>query len=133
MVGIDTNVLVRHMVQDDAKQAKLATDLTENGCSQENPASIPLIVLCETVWVLGSAYGYAREQIAMALRQILLTETFDIEAHDIAWNALSDYQEGKADFADGVITRLNRMRGCDTTFTFDKKAARLPGFSLLGK
>ena len=133
MIGIDTNVLVRHMVQDDAKQAKLATDLIENGCSKESPASIPLIVLCETAWVLDSAYGYARNDIVMALRQILLTESFDVEAHDVAWNALSDYQDRKADFADSIITRLNRIRGCDTTYTFDKQASHLSGFTLLGK
>ena len=133
MVGIDTNILVRHMVQDDVKQAKLATALIETECSPANPAHIPLLVLCETVWVLSSAYGYAREQITMALRQIMLTESFDIEEHAIAWNALAGYENGNADFADGIITRLNRERGCTTTYTFDKKAAKLPGCTLLTK
>lgn len=131
MTGIDTNILVRYMVQDDEQQAELANDLIENRCSPSAPAMISLIVLCETVWVLKSAYGYARDQIAFALRQVLLTECFDVERHDLAWSALLDYQESNADFSDAVIARMNQLRGSETTYTFDRKAARLNGFTLL--
>jgi predicted nucleic-acid-binding protein len=131
MVGIDTNVLIRYIVQDDAGQAALARELIEKGCSPQDPASIPLIVLCESVWVLSVTYGYSRGQVASVLRQILLTESFDVEAHAMAWNALYDYQADRADYADCLIARLNQERGCRTTFTFDRKAARLPGFTLL--
>jgi predicted nucleic-acid-binding protein len=131
MVGIDTNVLIRYIVQDDAGQSALAQELIEKGCSPQNPASILLIVLCETVWVLSVTYGYAREQVASVLRQILLTESFDVEGHAIAWNSLYDYQSGLADYADCLIARLNQVRSSRTTFTFDRKAARLSGFTLL--
>lgn len=132
MIGIDTNILVRHMVQDDAEQARLASELIES-CSNANPASLPLLVLCETVWVLSSAYGFSRAQISRALQQILQTEGFDIEAHELAWNALFDYRDGGADFADGLLARINRQRGSTTTYTFDKRAARMNGFTLLAK
>lgn len=133
MFGIDTNILVRHLVQDSKTQAALAQELIEKRCSSEEPAVISLIVLCETVWVLSRAYGYSREQIVVVLRQILLTDCFDIEEHAQAWDALYDYQAGMADYADCLMVRLNRARGCRTTFTFDRKAARLNGFTLLAK
>ena len=57
----------------------------------EKPAVILLIVLCETVWVLSRAYGYSRKQIVIVLRQILLTDCFDIEEYAQAWDALYDY------------------------------------------
>ena len=131
MVGLDTNVLVRHMVQDDTAQAALARRLIEEECSLEAPGSITLIVLCELVWILVSAYGYSRSQIAGALRQILVTDCFDVEDHALAWAALQEYTAGDADYADCVIARMNHARGSQTTFTFDKRAAGLPGFTLL--
>jgi len=131
MVGIDTNVLVRHIVQDDQKQAALAQELIEERCSPVDQARLPLVVLCELVWVLGSAYGYSRKQIALALRQVLVTDCFEVERRDLAWAALQDYAAGGADYADRIIARLNCAHGADRTFTFDKKAARGEGFTLL--
>jgi predicted nucleic-acid-binding protein len=131
MIGIDTNVLVRHMVQDDAGQAVLATELIESHCSVAAPGHVNLVVLCELVWVLSTAYGFARAQIAGALRQILVTESLDIQEHALAWCAARDYAEGHCDYADCVIARLNAARGTSTTFTFDRQAGRSPGFTLL--
>lgn len=131
MIGLDTNVLVRHMVQDDEAQAALARELLEERCSPAVPGHVALIVLCELVWVLGSAYGYTRGQIALALGQILVTDCLDVEEHALAWAALRDYETSGADYADAIISRLNRTRGSRTTFTFDRKAARVGGFTLL--
>jgi predicted nucleic-acid-binding protein len=131
MIGIDTNVLVRHIVQDDVVQGELARILIEEHCGPENPALLSLIVLCELVWVLGSAYGYSRKQVALALRQVLVTDCFQVERHSLAWAALYDYAGGNADFADCVISRLNREAGGVTTFTFDRKAAKVDGFTRL--
>jgi predicted nucleic-acid-binding protein len=131
MRGIDTNVLVRFVLQDDKTQAALASELIENHSSAINPVFINLIVLCEFVWVLSSAYGYVREQISLALRQILVTECFEVEKHDLAWAAVGDYSEGKGDYADCLIARINELNGAGTTFTFDKKAARNSRFTLL--
>ena len=132
MVGIDTNVLVRHLVQDDIAQAGLARELIEEKCGSDDPGHIALIVLCELVWVLRGAYEYQRSEIGRALKQILLTDCFDVEDHALAWNALDDYAATGADYADCIIARLNARRGSRTTWTFDRKAAKLDGFSLLG-
>lgn len=126
MIGLDTNVLVRYIVQDDKKQAELARILIEEKCDSANPAHISLIVLCEIVWILNGPYKATKTQIIEVLQNILLTETFDIELHDTAWIALKDFTETNADYADCIIARLNQEKGCSTTYTFDKKAAKLP-------
>jgi predicted nucleic-acid-binding protein len=130
MTGLDTNVLVRYLVQDDPEQARKATRFIASACSAEDPALINRIVLCELVWVLESAYGYAREKVALALNQILHTAQFTIEDHQDAWSSLREYRSG-ADFADSFIATVNRRLGCERTVTFDRKAGRRPGFALL--
>ncbi len=131
MVGIDTNVLVRFVVQDDKKQAAVASELIEHYCSATNTALVSLIVLCEFVWVLSNAYGYSRAQIASAVKQILVTECFEVAKHNIAWSAMLDYSHGPGDYADYLIARINELNGADTTFTFDKQASRNQRFTLL--
>jgi predicted nucleic-acid-binding protein len=73
LIGLDTNVIIRYIVQDDEQQAKLATDLIESQCSSENPVFINEITLCEIVWVLKRAYGYEKTVIINILRQLLVS------------------------------------------------------------
>lgn len=129
--GIDTNVLVRFVVQDDKKQSALASEFIEQRCSAVKPAIISLIVLCEFVWVLSFSYGYSRDQIATVLKQILLTECFDVSKQDLAWSAMLDYSVGNGDYADCLIAGINRLNGADTTLTLDKRASRNKLFTLL--
>ncbi len=130
MTGIDTNVLVRYLVQDEPDQARKAARFVANECSSDDPALINRIVLCELVWVLESAYGYPREKVALALEKILRTAQFRIEDHQEAWSSFREYQEG-GDFADALIAAINRRLGCERTVTFDRKTARRPGFVAL--
>jgi predicted nucleic-acid-binding protein len=132
MVGLDTNVLVRHLVRDDAAQAELARQVIEEQCRPHDPGVIPLIVLCELVWVLTAAYRCTRVQIAAVVRQVLVTDCFAVQDHTLAWAALRDYTSGNADYADCLIGHINRTGGCRTTLTFDTRAASLPHFTLLG-
>lgn len=132
MKGIDTNVLVRYLVQDDPKQSRLATEFIETECSIKKPAFVNAIVLCELVWVLETAYGYARSDISRVLEKILQARQLQVEQVDIMWKALNSYREEGADFADNYIGYLNIQKGCDNTVTFDKKAAKLKNFSQLG-
>lgn len=131
MIGLDTNILIRYITQDDDAQADLARELIENQCSSQSPAYINLVVLCELVWVLSSAYEYVRSQICVALQQLLVTDCFEVEEHALAWDALRDYRAGTADYADCVIARLNRKSGAVHTYTFDKRAGSSAGFVLL--
>lgn len=130
MIGLDTNILVRYLVQDDPGQSKLATNFIEK-CSEENPAFISGIVLCELIWVLETAYDYPKKNIADVLEKILKTRQFKIHHPETLWQALRDYRHETIDFSDSYIAHLNFVNECDYTITFDKKAARLKYFKLL--
>ena len=131
MIGLDTNVLIRYIVQDDPNQAKIATRLIESKCTSDTPGYISFIVLVEVVWVLARAYGYSRDVIFKVLQQILSTAELMVENHTIAWLALSSYQNGSSNYSDCLVGRIHQEKGCETTVTFDKKAARIGTFQLL--
>ena len=130
MIGLDTNVLVRYLVQDEPHQARLATRLIES-CNADNPGYVCLPVLIELVWVLGGAYGYARRDIAEVLQELLTVAELRIEQPDQARQALEAYAAGAADFADYLLGVLNAAQGCKTTYTFDKRAAKSNWHTLL--
>ena len=94
MKGIDTNVLVRYIVQDDPAQSKQANQFIKTSTmTEENVIFIPAIVLCELVWVLESCYDYQKEDITTVLEKILKTQQFCSEPLEVLWNALRDYQQ----------------------------------------
>ncbi|MBN2370925.1 MAG: type II toxin-antitoxin system VapC family toxin [Vicinamibacteria bacterium] len=132
MKGLDTNVIVRYMVQDDPGQSAVASRFIERECSEDNAGFINRIVLCELVWVLDSVYGYSRRQVADAIERILRINVFCVEDIDAAWCALRAYREGRADFADHLIAEVNRRAGCESTVTFEKAANDVEGFKRLG-
>lgn len=132
MKGIDTNVLVRYLVQDNPVQSREATHFLEKECSVEEPVFINGIVLCELVWVLETAYEYSRQIVAPIIDKILRTKQFNIDKPDIVLKSLQGYQHDGADFADHYIANLNGKKGCEFTYTFDKKASQLNHFKLLG-
>lgn len=123
MIALDTNVLVRYIVRDDARQAAAATRLIESRCSAESPGIVSLIAFCELVWVLDRGYGYARKDIARVLRGILAAEELRVERSELAWQALNEYEKGKADLADYLIGLSGREEKAETTYTFDRRAA----------
>ncbi len=131
MTGLDTNVLVRYIVQDDAKQAQLATRYIEKNCTPENPGRINVVVLCELVWVLSRGYKYERQSVAAVLREMLAAPELSMEQDEAVWQALRLYERGTAGFADYLIGILNHRAGASPTITFDKKAAQESFFELL--
>jgi|SRR5580765_3767701 len=124
MIGLDTNVLVRYVTQDDAEQARLASRLLEHMLDARNPGFVDNIVLCELVWVLESGYGYAREQIAQTLQRLFEVDRIRLESPALSWHALDAYRDDGIDFSDALIALLNASLGCDHTVSFDKRAAR---------
>ena len=133
MYGLDTNILVRYLVQDDPEQSKLATQFIETRCTDEQPCHINHIVLCELCWVLESNYQLVRDDISNVIEQLLQVEQLDVIGIDSVWRALNDYKNSNADFSDHLIARIHQYNGCRTTMTFDKKAAHQTGFTLLRK
>lgn len=122
MKGIDTNVLVRFIVEDDEAQSSRALRFFTKECSTESPCFVNRIVLCECVWVLRTAYRFSREQVAHSIERLLNTAQLEIEDRDEAFAALESYRTG-GDFADLFVAHLNYRRGCEYTVTFDRKAA----------
>ena len=131
MIGLDTNVLVRYLTQDDAAQYAKATACIDAAIDQGEQLLVNTAVLCELAWVLGSAYGYSRDEIAGALEQIFATAQFDIERLDEARQALGDFRATKADFSDALIGRINRAMGAKHTVTFDRDLKAVETFRLL--
>ena len=131
MIGLDTNVLVRYIVQDDPEQSHLATEAIEAQCTSESPGRINVIVLCELIWVLSRGYGYDRQLVGSVVRRILSSPELLVEEDEAIWQALKVYEQGTADFSDCLLGLLNRRAGTSTTLTFDRKAAKESFFDLL--
>ncbi len=129
MIGLDTNVLVRYLVQDDPLQSKRATAQIEKAMHAQESLFLNHIVLCELVWVLMRAYRYPKSTVLDVLEKIMLTEQFEIESKDVVWSAINDYKIDKADFSDALIGVKNHLAGCRTTLTFDNAAGSLLSFS----
>lgn len=123
MIGLDSNVLVRYIVQDAPEQATAASRLIEGQCTERSPGHVNLVVLVELVWVLTRAYRYGRGDVARVVLQLLRTTESDIEDSDAVWAALREFEVGAADFAAYLIARRNRDAGCGRTYTFDRRAA----------
>ena len=130
MTGLDTNVLVRYIMQDDAKQAALANKLIE-GLTEAAPGYVSLVAIVELVWVLESAYDLTRRQITEALRNLLSVNVFKVDRVAVVAAALRAYADGTADVADCLIERSSALAGCRCTMTFDRAAAKTGGMVLI--
>ena len=131
MIGLDTNVLLRYLLQDDEAQGEKASRAISQAASRNEPLLISLVVLCEAVWVLESAYGYRKARLISVLDELLETGGFEIAQRDIVREALDDYRASKADFADCLIGRTNESQGCDHTLTFERPLKALETFRVL--
>ncbi len=131
MTGLDTNVLVRYIVQDDPEQSRIAAECIEQRCTSDSPGLVNLVVLCELTWVLARGYGYGRNTVADVLRGILSSPELRVVEDEAVWQALKYYEQGTADFADNLIGVLNRRAGAPATVTFDQRAVKDLNFELL--
>ena len=131
MIGVDTNVLVRYLTEDDAAQVRrvdaVVTHALENGIRLH----IDDIVLCELVWVLRTGYRFGKAAVADALERILSTALFSFEDRDLLRRAVDTYRSGGGDFADYVIGLRNVRAGCIHTVTLDRAIRDDPAFVLL--
>lgn len=130
MTGLDTNVLVRYLVQDDAAQAAMATAAIGR-LREDAPGWIAREVVVELVWVLERAYRFSRAEIADALDGLLAARELVVEAADRVGLAAQRYREGGAGFADQMIALAGQGAGCHATVTFDLKASGIAGMRLL--
>ena len=124
MRGLDTNVIVRYVTQDDRRQSQRANTVFAAAAASGEKLFVNAIVLCEFVWVLRSAYGEPRERIVPVLAGLLETPEVVVEDADLARRSLSDWQSGHGDFAESFIARRNLRAGCQTTVSFDKASTK---------
>lgn len=130
MIGLDTNILVRYLTQDDPNQSVKATEVIERRLTNENPGFVSIVAMVETVWVLERAYELTPLEIVRAVERILQTDVLVVENEQEVFTATIALKEGQGSFADAIIAALGANRGCSRTLTFDRKALRLPGFEL---
>lgn len=130
MIGLDTNVLVRYIMQDDPKQSPKATEIVE---SLEGVGSgyVTLVSIVELVWVLSACFDLTHSQVAQALDSIIRTKQFKIENADQVIRALRVFKVGKSDFSDCLIERTANSAGCEKTITFDVNASKHAGMILI--
>ena len=130
MIALDTNVLIRYLVRDDAEQAAAARILLE-GLTPDRPGFICREVSIEVVWVLERAYRFARDQIADVLLELLATDSLVFEAADDVSSTSYRYRQGGAGFADLMILAAAERAGARPLYTFDRGLARLDGAALV--
>ena len=131
MIGLDTNVLLRYLVQDDPAQSRRAAEVIERRLTREFPGFVSLVCILEIVWVLGSLYKRSRGEIADHVEMILAADTLEVQNEQEVYQAVIALRKGSGTFEDAVIGALGAWRGCSATLTFDQNAAkRLNGFQL---
>lgn len=128
MIGIDTNILIRYLTQDDIKQWELAVQIIQNN----QPCFVSNIVLCEIVWVLKSQpYQFNKQQILNVLEMMLQSSGFEFENRSVIYQAIGRTRQGSADFSDYLIGAIAAHVGCAQTVTFDRKLRSEKGFQCL--
>lgn len=128
-IGIDTNILVRYIMQDD-EQSKIATQFLES-LSLENQGVINTVVIIEVIWVLSRSYKQSKETIALILEELFSMPIFIFDNLPLLLKALAIYKESKADFSDIFICLFNQSLNCEKTVTFDVGASKKAGMVLL--
>ena len=131
MIGLDTNIVLRYLLQDDPKQTRQANRIFEQHLSEESPGFLNLATILEVVWVLRSLLKRTPAQIAAHLEIILSRNTLEVQNAEQVYEASFALKRGTGEFEDALIAALNAWAGCSSTVTFDRKAARLPHFRLL--
>ncbi len=131
MPALDTNVLVRYIVEDDPAQLAAARRLISR-CVQEGLALfVPVTVVLELEWVLRSGFGFAKDDVLLTLSSLFSAAELSFESERALEVALHLFREGSADFADCLHVALSAQAGEQPLWTFDKGAAKLGGARLL--
>lgn len=131
MRAVDTNILVRYVVNDDPKQAAAVEKLWVGCETNQEPIFIPVLVLCELMWVLSRLYEQTRPQVIEVLEKLLAVGFFRFEQESAVRQSLEYYRRGKATFSDYVIGEISRQAGCRDMVTFDRDLRGAPGFTIL--
>lgn len=130
MIGLDTNILIRYLTQDDPVQSAKATEIIEQRLTAADRGFVSVVTMAEIVWVLDRAYGLTKKEITAAIERMLQVEVLLIENEQEVFAAMIALKQSQGAFADALIAQLGTKAGCTHTLTFDRKALRIPGFTL---
>lgn len=130
MIGLDTNVLVRYIMQDDVRQSSKASTLID-GLSKSQQGYISQITFVEVIWVLESCYDLDKEQIIKVAEGLLKAKELKKESAELLWQALKLFGQSNVDYSDCLILATCQRDGCQKVYTFDKKASKLKGMALI--
>jgi predicted nucleic-acid-binding protein len=129
MIGLDTNVLLRYIAQDDPKQSPRAIEIIERRLTEQEPGFVSLVTILEVVWVLKGLFQRSRQEIANDIEMLLAADTLEVQNEQEVYLAVVSLRNGRGTFEDALIGSLGTWRGCSATLTFDEDAAkRLHGF-----
>jgi len=128
MIGLDTNVLVRFLLRDDETQFQKANKLIQREVTDGEGVLVSQLVLLETEWVLRSRYSFSKIQMLEVIASLLDTRDMKIEDEQSVEEAIYQWKDSNADFADCLIAARYRRLGCSATATFDASAVKLAGF-----
>lgn len=131
MKALDTNVLVRFLVQDDEQQTRVVNALLSDAETRKEVLFVSNVVVMEIIWVLKSAYGASRDDILLALNELLSMSVLEFQDQPAVRDFVTSAQGNTYDLADLLIAQVGQIKGCDTTLTFDKKAAESLWFTQL--
>jgi predicted nucleic-acid-binding protein len=131
MRAVDTNILVRYIVNDDLKQAAVVEKFWGECETNQEAIFVPVLVLCELMWVLSRLYAQTKPQLIGVLEKLLAVGFFRFEQESAVRQSLEHYRGGKATFPDYVIGEISRQSGCRDTVTFDRDLRGAPGFTIL--
>jgi len=130
VTGLDSNMLVRYVTQDDPVQSREAKQVIEDALGAGQSLYLNHAVMCELCGVLARTYGYDRLELAEVVEKVLTAAQFEFEDKNSLWQALAGFRQSGADFADCLIGAKNSAAGCTSTFTFDKRTKGLAHFSI---
>jgi predicted nucleic-acid-binding protein len=128
MIGLDTNVILRYLLQDDPKQTRQVNQIFERQLSESRPGFINLATILEIVWVLRSLLKQTPSQIATHLENLLTADSLEVQNEQQVFEAVFALKRGTGEFEDALIGALNSWSGCSHTLTFDQGAAKLSYF-----
>lgn len=128
MIALDTNVIVRFLVQDDPQQSAEASAIISR-LTADTPGFLSREVMVELVWVLERAYRLPRSDIAAAVDGLLSSHELVVEAADRVGLAIERYRHGGAGFSDHMIALSARDSGCTVIYSFDRKAVSQAGMT----
>src|SRR5579864_5794452 len=111
MIGLDTNVFLRYLVQDDPAQSPRATEIITRRLTGEEPGFVSLVTILEVVWVLKSLYERSRHEVADDIEMVLAADTLEVQNEQEVYHTVVALRNGTGAFEDALIGSLGIWRG----------------------